>query len=269
MARGSRCALAQSLCLLLGCLRSLAVAEPAQPARHLVSSRPPTCACSISTRALNYLVPHTRAHVHQRARLAAPDLRLGAVASGRRCCCRTSPTTATPASRRRRQHAAAHRRRAAVANAFETIPAASACTRLMNHEMVHVATTRHRVERGPALARASSSARSPPQSAAPRVAALQLPDGAALHGAALVPRGQRGVHGDLDGRRPRPRPGRLRRDGVSRDGARRRAFLRSARARVARHPRRLPGRRQRLPLRHALLHLARLRATRPRRWSPG
>ena len=42
-----------------------------------------------------------------------------------------------------------------------------------------------------------------------------------------------------------------------RDGA---PLLRSARAGVAGHARRLPGRRQRLPLRHALLHLARLRA---------
>ena len=129
----------------------------------------------------------------------------------------------------------------------------------MNHELVHVATGDIAIEEdrrwrrfflGKVAARAGE----------PRVAPLQLPHGPALHRAALVHRGQRGVLRDLDGRRARARAGRLRRDGVPRDGARRRALLRSAGPRVARHADRLPGRRERLPLRHALLHLARLRA---------
>ena len=102
-----------------------------------------------------------------------------------------------------------------------------------------------------------------------RNAALQLPDGSALHGAALVPRRRRGLHRDVDGRRPRPRAGRLRRDGVPRDGARRRAFLRPAGSRVARRPGRFPDRRQRLPVRHAFLHVARVHVFARRRSSRG
>ena len=95
--------------------------------------------------------------------------------------------------------------------------------------------------------------------AASRVALLQLPHHPALQLAALVQRGRRRLHGDVDGGRPGPRPGRLRRDGLSRHGAGRRALLRSAGPRLARGARQLPGGRQRLPLRHAILHLARLR----------
>ena len=88
---------------------------------------------------------------------------------------------------------------------------------------------------------AFSSARSI-RSRAPRIAAVQLPDDPALHVPALVPGRRRGVHGDLDGRRPGPRAGRLRRDGVPRDGARRRPLLRSVGTRLAWGPGRFPDR---------------------------
>ena len=86
---------------------------------------------------------------------------------------------------------------------------------------------------------------------------LQLSRRAARHRAALVSGRQRRLHGDLDGRRLGPRPGRLRRDGVPRHGARQRAFLLAAGTRGRGHPGRFPGRRQRLSLRHALLLLPR------------
>ena len=136
---------------------------------------------------------------------------------------------------------------------------ASGCTSLMNHEMVHVATGDVAHGGGPALAPAASSARWLARSGSTpsRSSTATSPSRASL--AALVQRGRRGLHRDVDGGRPGPRPGRLRRDGVPRDGARRRPLLRPAGPRLARHARRLPGRRQRLPLRHALHHLARLR----------
>ena len=94
---------------------------------------------------------------------------------------------------------------------------------------------------------------------------LLLPDRAARRGAALVPGGARGLRRDLDGGRPGPRPGRLRRDGVPLDGEGRRPLLRPARARVRGREGRLPDRGQLLPLRHALPELPGLRATRPSR----
>ena len=155
-------------------------------------------------------------------------------------CCRTSRTTATPSP-----YSAPRNRLvfdvAPLSHAFETFPASERMYSLMNHELVHVAqgdiaSEEDRRWRRFFLGKVAAAA------AEPRIAALQLPDGPALHRAALVPRGRRGLHGDLDGRRAGPRAGRLRRDGVPRDGARRRPFLRSAGARVARHPRRFPGR---------------------------
>ncbi len=93
----------------------------------------------------------------------------------------------------------------------------------------------------------------------PGVDPLQLPHGAALERAALV-LGRCGViHGDLDGGRHWPRPGRLRRNGVPRDGPRRRAFLQQPRPGFQRRRRRLPDRYQRLSVRHSFLQLPRLR----------
>ena len=197
-----------------------------------------------------------RAHVQQRIRLAAPDLRLGALGADDRVAARLrrlwqrgrlADAQDVPADRRRTD---------------------GQCVRDQPEQRAHVLDDEprdgarrddgHRVERGPALARLLPRQGGAAVDAS-RVAALQLPDGASIHGAALVSGRQRRVHGDLDGGRPRPRAGRLRRDGVSRHGARQRALLRPARPRVARHPRRFPGRRQRLSVRWALLHLARLR----------
>ena len=73
--------------------------------------------------------------------------------------------------------------------------------------------------------------------------------------AALVPGGQRRLHGNLARRRSRSRPGRLRRNGVSRHGSRRREFLRPAGTGLEGHRGRLPGRSQRLPLRHPIHEL--------------
>ena len=82
--------------------------------------------------------------------------------------------------------------------AFETFSPASACSRWR--------TTRWSTSR-PAIARvrrtcAGAAVRRQGRSTAdhPGVAPLQLPDDPAQHRAALVPRRQRGVHGDLDGR---------------------------------------------------------------------
>ena len=133
------------------------------------------------------------------------------------------------------------RRRAAVARVRDLSRRAERMYSLMNHELVHVATNDIANEQDRRWRRFFRG-KVAPQTRQPGIAALQLPDGAALHSAALVARRQRGLHGNLDGRRRGPRAGRLRRDGVPRDGARRRAFLRSARPRVARRARRLPGR---------------------------
>ena len=196
-------------------------------------------------------------HVHQRPRVAAPDVRLDAVRVARPSCCRTSPTTATRRRSPRRASTLIFDV-APLSHAFETSPGERAHVHAMNHELVHVtcrATSRPSEDRRWRrffLGKVRRASRKPGD------AALQLPDDAALHRAALVSRRRRRIPGNVDGRRPRPRAGRLRRDGVSRDGARRRAFLRPAGARVARHAGRFPDRRQRLSLRHALLHVARL-----------
>ena len=172
------------------------------------------------------------AHVHQLARVAAPDVRLGAVRIHDRPAEGLRRTTATP-----HQYSAPHSRLvfdvAPLSHAFETFPASERMFSLMNHEMVHVVHRRHRVRGGPALA-ALLPRQGHAASAESGNAALQLPDDPALHRAALVDRGRRGVHGNVDGRRRGPRAGRLRRDGVPGDGARRRPLLRSARSRFAR-----------------------------------
>ena len=91
---------------------------------------------------------------------------------------------------------------------------------------------------------------------AARVGALFLPDHAPSGRAALVPRRQRRVRRYVAGRRHRPRAGRLRRDGVPRDGERRRAVLRSARAGLRGDEDRFPAADQLVPVRHTLPHLA-------------
>ncbi len=86
---------------------------------------------------------------------------------------------------------------------------------------------------------------------------LFLPDDTARRRAALVSRGHRRVRGHVDGRRPGAGAGRLRRDGVPLDGARRHAVLRSARAGIRGHANRLPGRGQLVFVRHAVHDVAR------------
>jgi hypothetical protein len=150
---------------------------------------------------------------------------------------------------------------APLSHAFETYPASERLYSLMNHELVHVVHRRSGERRRPVLAALFYGKVSPtpghPESL--------------LYSYLTVPRfnvprwyleGSADVRRDLDGRRPRPRPGRLRRDGLPRHGPRRRALLRPARPGVLRRALGLPGRRQRLPVRHALHHLAGLT------WSP-
>ena len=251
LGEGIACALASCAC----CWRCCRSRQPPTRAR----SECRTSKRRISSSLLRFAeLPRAArgAHVHQFARVAAPDVRLGAVRADDRPAEGSSPTTATRVALCRAAQHARLRRRAAVAR-----------VRDLSGQRAHVladeprdgprGARRHCVRGGPALAPILPRQGRRP-AAEPRIAALQLPDDPALHGAALVPGGRRGLHGDLDGRRPRPRAGRLRRDGVPGDGARRRPFLRSAGPRVARRPGRFPGRRECLSLRHALLHLARV-----------
>ena len=97
---------------------------------------------------------------------------------------------------------------APLSHAFETFPASERMYSLMNHEMVHVGDRRHRVRGRTALA-PHLPGQGLAAAAESGIAALQLPDDPALHGAALVHRGRRSLHGDLDGGRPGPRAGRL------------------------------------------------------------
>ncbi len=106
----------------------------------------------------------------------------------------------------------------------------------MNHELVHVVTMDQAAAARPVLPAAVRRQGHAGRRAA-RVGALFLPDHAARGRAALVSRRQRRVRRHLDGRRHRPRAGRLRRDGLPRDGARQRALLRSARRWCRKAPR--------------------------------
>ena len=140
--------------------------------------------------------------------------------------------------------------------AFETIAGNERLNIIMNHELVHVAAmdqaARPRSVLPPSVRRQGGAHR---RSA--RVGAVLLPHDAASGGAALVSRRHRHVPRHLDGGRPRPRAGRLRRDGVPLDGEGRRPLLRSARPRVGRHEDRLSAPDQLVSLRHAVHALAR------------
>ena len=124
--------------------------------------------------------------------------------------------------------------------AFETIAANERMTTLMNHELVHVVTMDQPAGRDRTFRRLFGGKVGADRRAS-RVDPLLLPDHAAGRRAALVPRGDRRLRRHLDGRRAGARAGRLRRDGLPRDGARRRAVLRSARPGVGRHEDRLPA----------------------------
>ena len=118
---------------------------------------------------------------------------------------------------------------APISHAFETFPGDRAHVLPDEPRDGPRGDRRHGLGGGPALAallpRQGHAAR-----AEPRNAAVQLPHDSALQHAAMVERGRRGLPRDLDERRPGPRAGWLRRDGVAGDGARRRLLLRSARA---------------------------------------
>ena len=89
----------------------------------------------------------------------------------------------------------------------------------------------------------------------PRAAGIDpvlLPHDAPRGRAALVSRGHRHVPRHLDGRRPRARAERVRRDGVPLDGQGRRRLLRSARPRVGRHRSRLHAADQLVSVRDAV-----------------
>ena len=101
--------------------------------------------------------------------------------------------------------------------AFETIAGNDRMNIIMNHELVHVAAM-DQAARSDRLFRRLFGGKVAPVAGAARVDALLLPDDAARRRAALVPRRDGGVRRHLDGRRARPRAGRLRRDGVPGDG---------------------------------------------------
>ena len=152
--------------------------------------------------------------------------------------------------------------------AFETIMANERMNTIMNHETVHVIAMDQAAGRD-LFFRGLFGGKVLPIAEQPETMLYFYLTIAARRGAALVSRRRRGVRRHLDGGRHRPRAGRLRRDGVPRDGQGRRALLRSARPRVRRHEDRLSDRGQLVPLRHAVHHVARRTATRRSRSSSG
>ncbi len=111
---------------------------------------------------------------------------------------------------------------------LETMPSSERMYSLMNHEAVHVANVDVANSRDLRWRRFFGGK---PRSdrGTPGDDPLQLPHGAAPQRAALVLRRRGDLHGNLDGGGHRPGPGRLRRNGVPRDGPRRRAFLQQPR----------------------------------------
>ncbi len=115
--------------------------------------------------------------------------------------------------------------------AFETIAANDRIILIMNHELVHVATMGQPAGADKVFRTLFGGKVATHQGAAGD-RHLRLPDRAARGRAPVVPRRDRGVRRHVDGRRHRPGPGRLGRDGLPRDGEGQRAHLRPARARV-------------------------------------
>ena len=138
--------------------------------------------------------------------------------------------------------------------AFETFTASERMTYLMNHELVHVVTV-DRPARGTGCSAGCFAARwrrSPTTRSRLPYLYLTAPRRATPRWYA---RRHRGVPRHLDGRRPRPRAGPVRRDGVPLDDARRQPLLRSARTLVGADEDRLPGRSELVSLRHAVHEL--------------
>ena len=119
--------------------------------------------------------------------------------------------------------------------AFETLAGNERMNIIMNHELVHVATM-DQAAKPDRIFRRLFGGKVAPVSDEPESMLVFLPDDATRRGAAVVSRGHRRVRRHVDGRRPRPRAERLRRDGVSLDGAGRHATstIRSAWCRKAR-----------------------------------
>ena len=158
--------------------------------------------------AQTYLTPYVAPHLRELAGVPAPRVRLEAVrpthgaAEGllrlrQRAARAPRPTTPSCSTSRRSSQT------------FETFcPASERCSPLMNHEPVHVATMDVWNERD-ARWRRLFHGKPHADRGSPGIDPLQLPGDAARERAALVPGRQRRLHGDLDGRRLRPRPGRL------------------------------------------------------------
>ena len=174
------------------------------------------------------------AHVHQLARVAASHVRLGAVGV------HNHPAAGFPGLRQH-HHYLCRAPQSYLLRGFATVPRVRDVPGerpLIRSDEPRVGprdARRHCIRGGTALA-AVFRRQGRCRDAEPRIAALQLSDGPALHRPALVPGGQCGIHGDLEGWRPGPRAGRLRRDGIPGDGTGRRPLLRSIGARIARYP---------------------------------
>ena len=117
---------------------------------------------------------------------------------------------------------------APIAFIYETIATNERMNTLMNHEFVHIATMDEPAGTRSVLPEAVRRQGAADRRAA-RVDPVLLPDLAARGGAALVSRRHRGLLRHVDGRRPRARAERLRRDGLPLDGRRQHAVLRPAR----------------------------------------
>ena len=101
---------------------------------------------------------------------------------------------------------------------YETSPTNERINWVMSHELLHIVASDPAVG-GDRTARKLFFGKVGAHLRPAAVDALQLLDDAADVRPALVPRGDGGVHRDVDGGRLRPRAGRLRRDGVPHHGA--------------------------------------------------
>ncbi len=137
---------------------------------------------------------------------------------------------------------------------YETSPTNERINWVMSHELLHIVASDQAAPRDQSWRKFFGGKVVPDPRPAP-VDALRLPDHPAPVRTAVVPRGHGGFLRDLDGWRLRPRPRRLRRDGVSNHGGERLLFLRHRRSGVRGQGHRLPGGTGVLPLRHPVRQL--------------
>ena len=121
---------------------------------------------------------------------------------------------------------------------YETSPTNERINWVMSHELLHVVAA-DQASGTDRFFRKIFFGKVAPTDERPRVDLLQLPDQPPPLRPPLVPRGPGRLHGDLDGRRHRPRPERLRRDGLPVHGPRQQLFLRHRRDRIRRARRRI------------------------------